>query len=962
MNQRIFSIIFCVFCTLYVNAQTIRTDASGDIEYQQVCREYELRSRIALQLLENYQRKHPDSRFSDRIMAFKANIYFEHEKFQEAITLYKSTKLDVLSNEERDLGIYNLATSYLKIGNLDEAAIWFRVLQGVSTKHNNDAIFQLAYISYTNKEFNNALQQFKLLEDDKEYATLVVFYIAEIYNRIGNFLQAEELAKSFLASYPNHKDAVEMQRVLGESCYRQCKYSEAIEPFKVYCSSVQCPLRSATYMLGMSYLNCNQYESAAENLGCSTIGNDELAQNAYLHMGLAYLKLSKQNQARMAFEQASRTNFNPQIREQALFNYAVCLHETSYSPFAESVIVFEQLLNEYPNSVYTEKVNDYLIDVYMNTRSYNVALQSINKIKNPGTRIMEAKEKILFQLGTQEFANAQFNKAIGYFNQAIAIGQYNVGIKADCYYWRAESYYRQENYRLAETDYRYYLNQTPNVGSETHALALYNLGYSLFQQGKYNEACTLFQKYTSRGTSNDRIVQADAFNRLGDCYFYNRSFDLARANYRRAGETDASLGDYALYQEALIHGLQYNYREKIQVLNYLITDYPNSQYLDEALYEQGRSFVQLEDNTNAINRYKLLVDKYPDSAISRRAANEIGLLYYQNDMYKEAIQAYKTVVLKYAGSEEAKLAQRDLKSIYIDMNKVDDYAAFAATIPGAANIDVTERDSLTFVAAERAYMRGEINVAQNSFIAYLQSFPNGAFALNAHYYLGTIAYNNAELEKAEQHLDYIVAYPANKYSEDAMSKVATMAYNRKDYLKAFNVYAALANRTTSEELKVTANLGATSSAFLCQNFEESINKATVIVADPKVSPELLNQAYYYRAKSYLAIGQEKYAINDLKGLSSDTRNIYGAEAKYLLAQLYYKTNQMQQAEQEILDFIESSTPHMYWLARGFILLSDVYYYNGRVIDARQYLLSLQQNYKADDDIKNMIQERLAKMN
>lgn len=962
MNQKIFTIILGVFYTLYVNAQTIPTDASGDIEYQQVCREYELRSPNTLQLLEKYQQNHPDSRFSDRIIALKANIYFEQERFLEAIALYKSAKLDALSNEERDLAIYNLATSYLKFGNLEEAAIWFRVLQGVSTKHNNDATFQLAYISYTNKEFDNALQQFKVLENDKVYATLVVYYIAEIYNRTGRFAQAEGIAKEFLSSYPNHKDVAEMQRVLGESCYRQRKYSESIEPLTVYCSSVQYPLRSATYMLGMSYLNCNQYETAAEYLGRSTIGNDELAQNAYLHMGLAYLNVSKQNQARMAFEQASRTNFNPQIREQALFNYAVCLHETSYSPFAESVIVFEQLLNEYPNSAYTEKVNDYLIDVYMNTRSYDVALQSINKIKNPGARIMEAKEKILFQLGTQEFANAQFNRAIGYFNQAIAIGQYNVGIKADCYYWRAESYYRQEKYRSAETDYRNYLTQTPNVGSETHTLALYNLGYSLFQQGKYSEACILFQKYTTQGTNNDRIVQADAFNRLGDCYFYNRSFDMARANYRRAGETDASLGDYALYQEALIHGLQHNYTEKIQVLNYLITDYPNSQYLDDALYEQGRSFVQLEDNTNAINRYKLLVDKYPDSAIARKAANEIGLLYYQNDMYTEAIRAYKSVVLKYAGSEEAKLAQRDLKSIYIDLNKIDEYAAFAATIPGAANFDVTERDSLTFVAAERTYMRGEIAAAQNSFIAYLQNFPNGAFALNAHYYLGTIAYNNAEFERAEQQFDYIVAYPANKYSEDAMAKVATMAFNRKDYVKAFRVYSALANHTTSEELKVTANLGAAFSAFLCQNFEEAIRKATIILADPKVSPELLNQAYYYRAKSYLAIGQEKYAINDLKALSSDTRNIYGAEAKYLLAQLYYKTNQMQQAEQEILDFIESSTPHMYWLARGFILLSDIYYYNGRVIDARQYLLSLQQNYNADDDIKNMIQERLAKMN
>ena len=67
----------------------------------------------------------------------------------------------------------------------------------------------------------------------------------------------------------------------------------------------------------------------------------------------------------------------------------MCIHETSYSPFAESVTVFERFLNEFPNSVYTEKVNDYLIEVYMNTRSYMAALNSIAKISRPGNRILE---------------------------------------------------------------------------------------------------------------------------------------------------------------------------------------------------------------------------------------------------------------------------------------------------------------------------------------------------------------------------------------------------------------------------------------------------------------------------------------------------------------------------------------------------------------------------------------------
>ena len=99
----------------------------------------------------------------------------------------------------------------------------------------------------------------------------------------------------------------------------------------------------------------------------------------------------------------------------------------------------------------------------------------------------------------------------------------------------------------------------------------------------------------------------------------------------------------------------------------------------------------------------------------------------------------------------------------------------------------------------------------------------------------------------------------------------------------------------------------------------------------------------------------------MRELAKDTRNLYGAEAKYLVAQSLYDTHQYTAAEKELLGYIEQSTPHAYWLARSFVLLSDVYVAMGKDLDARQYLLSLQQNYKGDDDIESMIESRLQKL-
>lgn len=942
--------------------QNPQADTSDEVAYMLTCTAYELNASDRLEQLEKFLDTYPDSRHRNRVQALLASAYFFQEKYLETIATFKGCDLELLSNEERDVCTLRMATAYQKIGNLQEASMWFSILKEVSEKYHADAVYNLAYIDYVQKRYDEALAGFREVESDEHYRKLSPYYIADIYLIKGNYEQARRIAGVYVEAYPDEPDAVQMKRIAGEAAYGMKDYMQAVQNLEVYCSEVKNPDRKALYELGMSYAQIGVYSKAAARLGEVTTTQDALTQNAYLHMGLAYLQLKERNQARMAFEQASATNYDAAVKEQALYNYALCIHETSYSPFAESVTVFERFLNEYPHSAYADKVNDYLVEVYMNTRSYMAALKSIAKISQPGERILEAKQKLLFRLGTQAFAQAAFENAIECFSQSLQLGRYNQQTKADAYYWRGESKYRLEQYAAAAADFRQYLEFAQDKRTEEYGLALYNLGYTAFKQKQYSSAQTWFARCVQSGVSLQATVMADAYNRLGDCNFYARSFETAQQMYAKAAATDTSLGDYSLFQEAFVKGLQRNYTGKIQTLNQMITAYPSSQYLDDALYEQGRAFVQLEDSENAVKRYKLLVERFPDSPLSRKAANEIGLLYYQNDQYAAAIEAYKTVITKYPGSDEARLAQRDLRSIYIDLNKVDDYMAFATSIPGGANFDVNERDSLTYVAAERVYMRGNISEAQSSFTRYLQSFPEGAFSVDAHYYLGLIGYNQKNWTEATAHLNKVIEYPNNKFSGEAMSMCAVMAYDAKDYGRALELYKRMIDRAVSQEERLSAETGALRSAYLLNDGKEVIAVASALLAESKLAPELSNEAHYYRAKAFLEAGETKEALQDLTVLAKDTRNVYGAEAKYLVAQLYFNAGETAKAEKEVLEYIEVSTPHTYWLARGFILLSDVYVRLDRKLEAKQYLLSLQQNYQAEDDIAQMIESRLANLN
>ena len=938
--------------------QVLPKDVAGDKEYARVCKEYELRTENSIDLMEAYLKQYPDSRHANRIESMMASVYFEEGKYQEAIAIYRSCDLDALPDKERDEAALKLATAYLKVGHLEEAKVWFTLLKEVSKDYQSDAVYNLGYIDYVEGKYDKALKAFTSLQTDDEYDALVPYYIGEIYLLRGEYQKADVVASDYLRHFAGHKDEAEMKRVQGEARYGMKDYLAAVSSLEGYVNAVESPQRKSMYELGMGYYHTGAYLNATEMLGRTTLEQDALAQNANLHMGLAYLQLKERNQARMAFEQASIGDYDKAVKEQALYNYALCIHETSYSPFAESVTVFERFLNEFPDSRYRERVNDYLVETYMNTRSYDAALKSIAKISKPGPRIMEAKQKILFRLGTQAFANARFAEALQYFNRSLEVGQYNSSVKADTYYWRGEANYRLENYRNAGQDLRRYLELANNKRSQEYGLALYSLGYTDFKQKNYGSALNWFNRFVNGGMNDNRQVLADAYNRMGDCNFYARNFDDARRSYDKAGQMDPALGDYSLYQEGFVKGLQRDYSGKIQTLNQLIANYQQSQYIDDALYEQGRAFVQLEDNANAIERFQLLVKNFPQSNMAPRAANEVGLLYYQDDRYPEAIAAYKEVIKNYPGSEEARLAQRDLKSIYIDLNKVDEYADFASTIPGGANFDVNERDSLTYVAAERVYMRGEMADARNSFVKYLQTFPEGAFSLNANYYIGLIDYNQQNYESASAHLNKVLEYPDNKYSEEAMMMSAEMAYLAKDYAKSLELYKLLKDRTSTPERRQMAATGMLRSAAMSGNSEETILVATSVLADAKVAPELENEARHYRSKALVNAGQMQYAAEDWKVLAQDTRNVYGAEAKYRYPQYLFDEGKTTEAEKEVLNYLEVSTPHTYWLARGFVLLSDIYARLDRKLEARQYLLSLKQNYQADDDIAGMIESRL----
>lgn len=936
-------------------------DLIQEADYMLVYSAYEQGRPNAVELLKDYLDVYPASRHADEVNFLIGSAHFGQGEYQKAIFWFNESNIDMLSPEQQEAYCFRLAYSLLQIGDMEKARGYFARIEQIGTKYREASTYYVAYIDYATGKYNNALVEFTRLKDLPDYKERSLYYITQIYFIQNKYEKVISEGKELLASYPDSENNSEVYRIMGNAYYHLGNEDQAINMLSKYVSSTDSPLRGDLYILGVCYYNKGNYSSAVNALGRTVRENDALSQNAYLYLGQSYLKLKDKNNARMAFEAAATSSFDKQVKEAAMYNYALLIHETAFTGFGESVTIFEDFLNDFPNSKYADKVNDYLVEVYLTTKNYQAALNSIDKIKHPSTKILEAKQDILFQLGTQAFTNMELDKAVDLFSRAISLGAYNLESRNDAYFWRGESYYRQGEYNKAISDYRTYLNNTRQRNTDMYALAHYNLGYSYFKLKEYGEALNRFRQYVNLESNQQTPAYADAYNRIGDCLFHNRQFAMAEENYTRAAQLQPSAGDYSVYQKGFLLGLQKDYKGKISVMDRLIREFPESQYVDDALFEKGRSYVLLDNNQAAAASFEQLMRDFPQSSLARKAGVQLGLIYFNDNQPEKAADAYKSVISNYPGSEEAKVALQDLKSVYIELNDINSFAAYANSLGGNVRFEVSEQDSLTYLAAEKLFMRGDNEGARRSLTNYLQTFPQGAFSSNANFYLASIAFAKKDLEEAKRLFSLVLESGDTKFREESWARKAEIEYLDKDYAAAMESFKHLQAVAENPENKEAAKLGLMRCAELIGQPQEALLAANDLLKEPKLSPEVMSEARYVRAKAYISLKQENKALADLKEISKDTRTIHGAEAKYLLAQLYYDNKDDKNAETVLMNFIENGTPHQYWLARGFILLADIYIRQGDDFQARQYLTSLQNNYKGDDEIAAMIEDRLGKL-
>ncbi|MBL0146218.1 MAG: tetratricopeptide repeat protein [Chitinophagaceae bacterium] len=444
-----------------------------------------------------------------------------------------------------------------------------------------------------------------------------------------------------------------------------------------------------------------------------------MGQNSMYLLGDCYLRTNQKENARNAFQYCAYNNSHPKQQQVSRFIYAKLSYELGFQDVALNEM--KKYLNDYPNSEYDTEAKEILVNLLANTNNFREALELYESFGTPTTSMRKVYPKILYGRAVEYINDQQLVRADELLDKVLADA--NAGtIIPYANFWKGEIAYRNGKYDEAIRYLSLYLqSNAPAQGEANPTAAKYNLGYSWLKKENYSKALSYFDQITKTASVTAPALEQDAYVRSADCYFMLKDYAKANAMYDNVINNALAQGDYALFQKAMIAGVKSS-ADKIKVLNTLTRQYPGSYLVPDVNMEIANTYLEDEKFRDAIPYLNTTLADANAKGLYPQAYLKLGLCYYNTDRNKEALENYQTLIQKYPQSPEADDALDNIKNIYIEEGRPNEYVELMRK--NGKSISVSEADSLTYTAAMLKYSNNDCANAIAGFTNYLNQYSN----------------------------------------------------------------------------------------------------------------------------------------------------------------------------------------------------------------------------------------------
>lgn len=893
--------------------------------------------------LELFIARYPVTIYYTEVMNALAGEYFEQGRFNDALRCYRAIDPDKLDSDQTDQ--YRFKSGYCDFvnGDYDRARSAFIKVdrEGKFAPH---ALYAMGYIDYRNGDYDGAEMAFKSLVDNNQYADVVPYYLFQIEFNRGNYRYVVDNTEQILSRSQGERRR-EIMRIIAESCFRIEDWTGTEEFIGRYGALGGEMNREDCYLAGFAKYMAGDYKGAEHYLARACGPDDRLTRNAAYHLGDCYIRLGDKRRAMQSFAMACSNNSDDSVAEDALFNYGKLQFELGGGHFNEAINVLNRYLSSYPTSQRAAQVKELLIASYYNSRNYDQAYQALTGYRNPDNTMKAAIQKITYFKALEAMQSGDNTTAERYFDESQRYN-YNAKYSALTKLWRGELNYREENYDTAAQMFDSYIRLSPEKESE-NTMARYCLAYAYFNNDQPEAARKWFDDFLGRYTASDSF-RADALNRTGDLDASERSFWRAIETYNKAAAIDAPERNYAAYRSAVMLGMVDRRERKIEELNKIINK-GEGDYVDDALYELGRTEMVGEEFEKASQTLTKFIARFPQSPQYVNALSDLGLINRNLSRNDEALRYYKMVVENSYQSVEARNAIESIKEIYVEQNRVSDFFRYADSAGMLTDVSDVQRDSLAYAAAQSIYMSGDKKRAASAFGNYVSGNQNGVYVAQALWYGSECAISNGDKQSAREQLTRLTSLAKNDYTERGLERLIGVCGDLGESGAKAEAWAKLSRVAATQSKRADALGGYVEAVAELGDNQATIEAADEVCGNADATDNVKNRALFVKARALTALDRQSEAMPIYESLSGNATTDAGIESAYRVIEATIAKGEYQKAEDLVYKVSEQRPAQSYWLGRIFLALGDTFVKRGNTFQARSTYQSIIDGYSVTDD-------------
>lgn len=887
-------------------------------------------------LVDRFVKNHSEHPKAGQLYGDLGTYYYTRQDYSKAITFLEKAVTQSGSSSRQLAYKYQLALSYYNTQDLQRA---LPLLNEVKTDPSSPdapaASYYAGVINFRNKNFNEAVADFRRIETNPTYQNQVPNWIAQALYRQRRFDDLLAYTEPLLRR-TNGAGLSEVALFTAEVYYQQNQFAKAIPYYKQYINASGAKAPGAVkFRYGQSLFRTGAYNDAIAQLKTLAGGKDTTAQYAAYTLGVSYLQTQNPTYALNAFDQAGRLSFNPAIQEEARFNHAKL--QLDQNNGADAVKELTAFLKQYPNSKFENEANELVGEAYFVSNNYPAAIAYIEGLKRRTSKINATYQRLTYNQGVSDFNAERYPQAVANFDKSLKFPVDNE-LQQAAQFWKAESYSAGKQY---DTAIPLYASIAKSSAGDYADKSLYALGYAYYNKKDFARSQTYFRDFVSRGTGDKAQLQ-DATVRLADTYFATKQYENAMKYYDQAIAQNAPDKDYASYQKAVILSYVGRDSEAKAMFDQVQRQYPNSRFVDEALFQTANVDFEKGSYQVAIRGFSKLIDGKPNSKLIPAALLKRAIAYGNIQQYDPAIADYRRILSDFGDSEQAQSALLGIQNTLNDAGRPEEFSQVLGQYK-KSNPSSTDVERVQFDNAKNIYFNQKYDQAIQSLLAFMQEYPASPNTNEARFYLAESYRQTNDLANALRYYYLIIADNRSDFLVRAATRAAEIESKQKNYARAIRNYQIIVARSTNKADQVAAQLGMMDTYFAIPKADSAGIIAREVLAAGNVVSGAQNRGQLMLGKVAFSKGDYKTAQSEFEKTIALAKDVNGAEAQYYLGDILYRQKKYKESVATLLKFNADFSEFEYWKGKAFILVADNNIAQDELAQAKAVLNSIIEN-------------------